>query len=118
MTALVAVLLMLAVFVGPLALRIVIDRRADRAAGIAADLRAAVRARLGGDSMVSVEVRAGGPWSRGRVMLFAPTGYERLIQKVWPVVAARVPPGYELVVRAWGRRPHPAVPSAPVARAA
>lgn len=118
MTALVAVVLMLAVFVGPLVARVVIDRRADRAAAIAADLRAAVRARLGGESMVSVEVRPEGVWSGGRVMLFAPTGYERLIQEVWPVVARRLPPGYELVVRAWGRRTEPAVPAVPVTRAA
>ena len=56
--------------------------------------------RLGGDSMVSVQVEPAGLWSPGRVLLVAPGGYQDLIEKVWSVVALRVPAGYELVVRA------------------
>ena len=105
MGAIVAGLLVFAVFLGPLIARIFLDRRLDRANVVAADVRAAVRRRLGGDSMVSVQVEPAGLWSPGRVLLVAPGGYQDLIEKVWLVVALRVPPRYELVVRASAPRP-------------
>jgi hypothetical protein len=104
MEAMLVGLLVFAVFLGPLIARLVLDRRLDRANIVAADIRAAVRHRLGGDSMVSVQVEPAGLWSPGRVLLVAPGGYQDLIEKVLSVVALRVPAGYELVVRASARR--------------
>ena len=107
MTAILAALLTLALLLGPLVARIVMDRRAERAAVIAADIRAAVRRRLGGESMVSLDTRAASLFSRGRVLLYAPSGYEGLLEKVWPVVTRRIPAGYDLIVRA----PEPPAPA-------
>jgi hypothetical protein len=47
-----------------------------------------------------VLVEPAGAWSPGRVFLTAPSGYQSLIDSVWPVVRRRVPEGYELVVPA------------------
>jgi len=118
MAATVAALLMLGVFVGPLIARLVFDRRIDRANAIAADIRSIVRRRLGGESMVSVQVDAAGMWTPGRVRLSAPSGYQALIAQVWPVVVKHVPDGYDLVVRG---APAPAIAPAavpPLSRAA
>lgn len=112
MESIFATLFMLALFIGPLIARIHVDRQADRANALAADLRAAVRRRLGGDSMVSVDVRAASPWRAGRVRLSAPGGYTALVEKSWPAIAARLPAGYELVMPAprVAQRPAPAAP--------
>jgi hypothetical protein len=112
MEAIFAALLMLALFIGPLIARIHVDRQADRADALAADLRAAIRRRLGGDSMVSVDVRAASPWRAGRVRLSAPGGYAALVEKAWPSVARRLPARYELVVPAFrvAQRPTAAPP--------
>jgi len=119
MDAIVAGLAIAVLFVGPLVARIVFDRRAERASVLAADLRAVVRRRLGGDSMVSVHVRPEGFWMPGRVLVSAPGGYEDLIEKVWPAVVKRIPAGHELVVRP-ARRPatRPLPETAPLSRAA
>jgi len=100
MEAIAAALFMLALFIGPLLARIYVDRQGERANALAAELRAAVRRRLGGESMVSVEVTASGPWRAGRVRLSAPGRYVGLIEKVWPAVTRRLPAGYELIVPA------------------
>ena len=113
MGAFLAAVLVLALFLGPLIARLILDRRVDRANIVAADVRAAVRHRLGGDSMVSVQVEPAGLWSSGRVVLRAPGGYQELIEKVWSAVALRVPAGYELVVRAPAAPRPMAAPSAP-----
>ena len=118
MEAILAGLLVFAVFLGPFIARLVFDRRLDRANIVAADVRAAVRRRLGGDSMVSVQVEPAGLWSPGRVLLVAPGGYQDLIEKVWSVVALRVPAGYELVVRASAPRPLAAPAPEALSRAA
>jgi hypothetical protein len=120
MESIVAGVLIFALFLGPLVARVLIDRRAERAAVIAADLRAVARRRLGGESMLSIDVRPGAVWAPGRVVLSAPRGYEWLIEAVWPLAASRVPDGCELVVRGWARptsRVAPA-PAAPLSRAA
>jgi hypothetical protein len=113
MGAIVAGLLTLGLFLAPLVARIVFDRRAERAAVIGADVRAVVRHRLGGESMVSVQVESKGLWSPGRVRLSTPSGYEGLIEKAWPAVVACIPAGYELIVRPAPRRPAPAAGEAP-----
>jgi hypothetical protein len=119
MGAILAGLLVFALFLGPIIARLVLDRRLDRANIVAADVRAAVRRRLGGDSMVSVQVESAGLWSPGRVVLRAPGGYQDLVEKVWSVVALRVPAGYELVVRApSAARPLAASSPKPLSRAA
>jgi len=118
MESFLAGLLVFAVFVGPFSARLVLDRRLDRANVVAADVRAAVRQRLGGESMVSVQVEPAGLWSPGRVLLVAPSGYQELIEKVWSVVALRVPVGYELVVRVPAPRPLAAPTASALSRAA
>lgn len=99
MGAILVGLFMLGLFVGPLVARLVLDRRAERAAVVAADIRALIRGRLGGESVVSVQVEPRGLWRSGLVRLSAPGGYEGLIEKVWPVVFRRMPAGHDLVVR-------------------
>ncbi|OLB53513.1 MAG: hypothetical protein AUH99_02040 [Candidatus Rokubacteria bacterium 13_2_20CM_2_70_11] len=102
--ALVFVAALTAVPLGVLAVR---DRRYQAAEIIAADIRAAVRHRLRGESLLSVEVTPATRTRRGRVVLSTPSGYECLTEAVWSTVAKRVPPGYELVVP----RPSPAAVS-------
>lgn len=99
MAAIFGAVMAFGVFFGPLLARVVLDRRLQRADAIAADVRAAIRRRLGGDSVISVDVRPSGWWSAGRIRLSAPWGYQDLIERVWPVLALRIPAGYELVVR-------------------
>ncbi len=99
MAAILAGFLAVSLFIVPLIARIVFDRRVDRANRVAADVRAAVRRRLCGESFVTVDVRAPGLWTPGRILLSAPRGYHELIEKVWPTVARSIPAGYELVVR-------------------
>jgi hypothetical protein len=119
MAPILAGLFITALFLGPLVARILIDRRTERAQLIAADLRSTAERRLGGESMVSISVRPDSPWAPGRVALSAPRGYESLIETVWPALAARVPDGYELVVRGWARPvPRIAPARAPLSRAA
>ena len=105
MEAILGGLLVVVLFVGPLVARLVFDRRLERANVIGADLRAAIRRRLGGESMVSVNVRAPGFWSRGALCSRCRAAYLGLIEKVWPAVARRVPAGYELVVPAVSATP-------------
>jgi len=112
MGAILAGLLVFALVLGPLVARVVFDRRLQRASAVAADVRAAVRQRLGGESFVSVQVWPTGLWGRGRVLLSAPSGYEDLIQKVWPVVIKCIPAGHDLVVRPAPPRPARLTPEA------
>jgi len=118
MGAIVAGLLTFGLFLGPLVVRLVLDRRADGATAVAADIRAAVRRRLGGESMVSVHVEPKGLWTPGRVRVSAPSAYEELIDKVLPVVVKAIPAGYELVVRPAPPRPAPAAELPRLPRAA
>ena len=114
MGVILSALLLFGLIVVPLAARVAADRRADRADRVAADLRAAIRRRLGGDSLVSVQVRAPRVSRLGRVRLIAPAGFEALIEEVWPVVVGRIPADHELVVRP--APPRPAPPAAEPAR--
>jgi len=96
---LVATLLGLLLVVGPLLWRVQGDRREARALGIRAYIQSLVDRKLGGESFVSVQVTPRGLWSRGQVVVAVPGGWEDLLEPVWPVLLARVPRGYELVVR-------------------
>ena len=108
MMAMVAMLLIGTVFLGPLLWRVWLDRRHAEADVIGADIRAAVNRRLHGESFVTVRVTARSPWHSGRVVLSVPSGHESLVEAVWSGVARRLPPGYELVLAARDQR---AVPS-------
>src|SRR5262245_3448295 len=93
-----------ALVLGPLAGRVWADRRRARALVLQADLTAAANRVLGGESLLSVHVQPGLRPQAGRVMLDAPAGWGWLVEAVWEVVMARVPEGWEVVVRA-GRAP-------------
>jgi hypothetical protein len=108
MMAIVAMLLVSAVFIGPLMWRVWLDRRQARADMVGAEIRATVNRRLHGDSFVTVRVTAPSWWRSGRAVLSVPSGYEFLVETVWPGVARGLPPGYELVFATAARRPAPA----------
>jgi hypothetical protein len=103
----VALLIGLALVVGPLLWRVERDRRESRALGVRAYVQSLVDRTLGGESFVSVQVIDGGFWRPGQVVVSVPGGWEQLVEEVWPVLLARVPRGYELVVRR-GETPAPA----------
>ena len=86
-------------FVGPLLWRARRDKLEDRALALQADIQAAVNHHLGGESFVAVRVTAGAQRGTGTVEIFAPAGWESVLDEVWPVVLKRVPAGYALVFR-------------------
>ena len=106
----VASLVGLLVVVGPLLWRIQRDRRESRALEIRAYVQSVVDRKLGGESFLSVQVSPRRLWSPGQVVVAVPSGWETLVQEVWPVLIARVPSGYELVVRRGEASPAPARP--------
>jgi hypothetical protein len=95
----VATLVGLVLVVGPLVWRVARDRSEARALGIRAYVQSLVDRKLGGESFVSVHVTPRGLWSVGQVIVAVPSGWESLLEEVWPVLMARTPSGYELVVR-------------------
>jgi hypothetical protein len=103
MEAILALLFIAALTLGPLVVMAARDRRRESAEIVGADIRAAVRRRLHGESLLSVQVTPATLRRPGRVVLSTPSGYEYLTEAVWLTVATRMPPGYELVVT----RPHP-----------
>lgn len=80
------------------------DRRESRALSTRADVQSPVDRTLGGDSFVTVRVAPRGLWTTGQVIVSVPGGWEWMVESVWPVLMARVPRGYELVVRRGERR--------------
>ena len=109
----IAIGLVAALFVGPLVWRTWRDRLEERALSLQADLQAAVNHELGGESLVAVRVKAGNHRDMGTVELFVPSGWESVLEEVWPVVLSHIPAGYVLVFR-----PSPAVTPAALKRAA
>ena len=95
----VATLIGLVLVVGPLVWRVARDRSESRALSIRAYVQSLVDRKLGGESFVSVQVTPRGLWSTGQVVVAVPGGWEWLVEEVWPVLMARTPRGYELVVR-------------------
>jgi hypothetical protein len=95
----VASVIALVLVVGPLVWRVSRDRRESRALSIRAYVQSLVDRKLGGESFVSVQVTPRGLWGRGQVVVAVPGGWEWLLEEAWPVLLARVPRGYELVVR-------------------
>jgi len=110
MMAIVSMLLMSALFLGPVLFRIWLDRRQEEADVVGADVRAAINRRLHGESFVAVQIVARSFWRPGRVQLSVPPGYESLVEAAWSSVVRRLPPGYELVLSAGDSR-HAATPN-------
>jgi hypothetical protein len=96
--------------VGPLAWRVLRDRSEAKALSTRAYVQSLVDRKLGGESFVSVQVTPRGVWSPGQVVVSVPGGWEWMLEGVWPVLMARVPLGYELVVRRGAEAPAPARP--------
>ncbi len=103
----VASLIALVLVVGPLAWRVGRDRSESRALSIRAYVQSLVDRKLGGESFVSVQVTPRGFWHAGQVVVAVPSGWEWLLEEVWPVLMARTPRGYELVVRRGEAAPTP-----------
>ena len=91
--------IMAVLVLGPIAWRTWYDRRTARAQLLHADVDAAVRHALGGESFVSVEVVPAAVWRRGQVILGAPTGWLWLIERAWKRAAAAAPRDYDFVIR-------------------
>lgn len=106
--AILASMLVLAMVVGPLVWRVVRDRREQRALGLEAQVRAAIREALGGDSLLSVHVEPPTARRAGRVMLSSPRGCQSLIEPAWRTALAATPEDYELVVTPGGAASEPA----------
>ena len=85
--------------VAPLLWRVLHDRRAERALAVRAVVHAAVVRALGGESLVSIDVRPPGLARPGRIELSAPADWQFLLPPAWNAALARVPTGWELVVR-------------------
>ena len=88
-----------ALVLAPLAWRARYDRLTARAMLIRADVDAALRRALGGESLVSIGVVPATAWRRGRVVLSAPTGYGWLFERSWEAATATMPANYDLVIR-------------------
>jgi hypothetical protein len=100
LTSLLVPLLMLVALVAlPLTWRIRADRRRDRAEVVRGDIVNAVNRRLGGESLLTVDVIPEGLGRSGRIVLWTPAGCESLVETVWRDVSRRAPAGYDLIVR-------------------
>jgi hypothetical protein len=100
MEAVIAALVTALLLLGPLGWRVWADRKRAEADLVAAEVRAATRRRLRGDSYLAVRVTPPGLARAGRVVLSTPAGHGWLVERVWSAVAERVPAGYELVIHA------------------
>jgi len=113
LTAILPVFLLVVLVALPMAWRMRVDRRREKADLLSADIRSAINRRLRGESLLTVDVTPGTFWQPGRVVLWTPAGYEALVETVWRDVVDRLPRDYDLVVR-----PGHAAAPAPVRRAA
>ena len=99
MEAIIGVLLIGLLFLGPLGWRVWADRKHAQADAVAARIRAAVNHRLRGESYLAVRVTSRGLTGPGQIVLSTPGGYDWLVERVWSAVVPLVPPGYALVVK-------------------
>ncbi len=99
MTTWIAMGLVALLFVGPLVWRTWRDHLEERALSLQADIQAAVNHALGGESLVAVRVRSGAQSDVGTVEVFVPSGWESMLEDVWPVMLSHIPAGYVLVFR-------------------
>lgn len=88
-----------ALVIGPLVLRAWHERLSDRGLEIRADIDAAMRQELHGESLIGVQVVPEAPWRTGRVEVSVPQGWDPVLAEVSQPILARVPAGYELVVQ-------------------
>ena len=106
MTTWIAMGLVALLFVGPLVWRAWRDHLEERALSLQADIQAAVNHALGGESLVAVRVKPGAQSDMGTVEIYVPSGWESVLEEVWPVVLSQVPAGYVLVFRPSPARAH------------
>lgn len=85
----------------------------DRRLMLCAHVDAALRNAWGGETFVATAVESSFAWSRGRVVLSVPTGWDFLIKEAWERIVDALPENYDLVIRGAYR---PAGLSAPVSR--
>ena len=95
---LVALAVVLAAFIGPLAYRRWADRQDERATAIVADVRSVANRVLGGESVVAVNAIGARPWRHGQVHLSVPHGEEALLDEVCGPVLRHVPANFDLVM--------------------
>jgi hypothetical protein len=98
-SALIGVLVLGGLVVGPLVWRIRADRRGERALLVRAYVHSALVRAQGGESLVAVNVEPPSAWRAGRVVLSAPADWRRLLASAGQAVVERVPADYELVVK-------------------
>jgi hypothetical protein len=96
---LVFAIVMVLLVVGPLAARAWQERMHERGLAIRADIDAALRHRLHGESLLNVHVVPQAPWRTGRVEVSVPAGWDPVLVDVSGSLLARVPAGYEFVVQ-------------------
>jgi hypothetical protein len=96
---LVPTLLLIGLVALPLVWRIRADRRRVRAEIVRGDIVNAINHRLGGESLLTVDVIPETLGRSGRIVLWTPAGYESLVETVWRDVSKRAPAGYDLIVR-------------------
>jgi hypothetical protein len=99
LTAVLTAILLATFMLLPLVWRIRADRRQNAADIVRAEVLTAVNRKLGGESMLSVDVVPETLGRPGRIILWAPAGYEDLAETVWRDVVSRAPAGYDLVIR-------------------
>jgi len=99
LTAILTTILLVTLVFIPLAWRIRADRRRNRADIVRADILSSVNRKLGGESLLTVEVVPETLGRPGRIVLRTPEGYEDLADAVWRDVVKRAPAGYDLIVR-------------------
>ena len=107
MDVIVAGMTLIALVAGPLAWRVIHDRRREQALGVRAQVQAEANRVLGGESFLSIDVRPPGLMRPGQVVLDTPRDWSWLTDTVWPRVHAVVPKGYVVVAHS---RPGPAGP--------
>ena len=111
MLDLVALTMVLAASIGPLAYRRWADRQDERATAIVADVRSVANRVLGGESVVAVNAIGARAWRHGQVHLSVPHGDESLLDEVCGPVLRHVPTDFDLVMSG-------GVDDAPAAKAA
>ena len=98
MLDLVAITVVLAAFIGPLAYRRWADRQDERATAVVADVRSVANRVLGGESVVAVNALGARPWRHGQVHLSVPHGDAWLLDEVCGPVLRHVPTDFDLVM--------------------
>ena len=98
-------LLMAILVIGPLLISAWQERMQDRGLAIRAEIDAALRHELHGESLLGVQVGPEAPWRTGRVEVSVPRGWDPVLVCVSAPILEHVPAGYELVVQHPGASP-------------